>query len=113
MDIGSAKLQNTSDLPNAPTLGNLRDIVESSADSAFYLTPAGCKGILRRRAERGLTINKRLELVLTRISSEWTDEQIDKVSRIQPRGRFSAQTNSNSIFARDIDELVQRDLLVD
>ena len=60
-----------------------------AADEKFYLTPVGCSGILRRKEERGLTINKRLELVLRKISSAWSEEQIESVSRKQSRGRFS------------------------
>lgn len=80
---------NTSDRPNSGNIGNLRDIVCINTDEAFYITPAGCKGILRRKTERSLSMNKRLEEVLTAISAQWSDEKIDKISRVQTRGRFS------------------------
>ena len=80
---------NTEIYPVNTIFGNIKDIVDVAADEKFYLTPVGCSGILRRKEERGLTINKRLELVLRKISSAWSEEQIESVSRKQSRGRFS------------------------
>jgi len=75
-------------------LGNIEKIVDVNAEEKFYITPVGCRGILRRKQERGLVINPRLEEVLTNISSMWSEEKIEKISRIQPRGTFSKNHES-------------------
>jgi hypothetical protein len=51
-------------------------------------------GILRRKEERQLSMNSRLESVFRKIASSWTVEKIDEVSRKQSRGRFS----NDSVF---------------
>lgn len=71
--------------------GNLFDVIEVEADEKFYITPVGCNGILRRREERKLTMNKRLKEVLQEISGTWSSEKIEIISRKQSRGRFSDQ----------------------
>jgi DNA (cytosine-5)-methyltransferase 1 len=80
---------NSSSFPLIPEYGNLFDVIDVDADEKFYITPVGCKGILRRKDERSLTINPRLEIALRKISSTWSDEAIEAVSRRQSRGRFS------------------------
>ena len=80
---------NCSERPEYAKYGNLFDVVDVNAEENFYITPTGCKGILRRRDERQLTINNRLESVLQSISSMWSDEKIELLSRKQTRGRFS------------------------
>jgi len=80
---------NCSEQPSKPVFGNLFDVIDVDAPENFYITPAGCKGILRRKEERKLSINPRLEEVLRQISSTWSDEKIEKISRKQSRGRFS------------------------
>jgi DNA (cytosine-5)-methyltransferase 1 len=80
---------NCSDEPSKPVLGNLFDVIDVDAAENFYITPAGCKGILRRKEERRLSMNPRLEEVLRTIASMWSDEKIEEISRRQSRGRFS------------------------
>lgn len=80
---------NSSVLPSQPSIGDMRDIIETEAEAKFYLTPVGCKGILRRTVERNIRINPVLEGKLAGIASEWSDERIEEISRIQPRGRYS------------------------
>ncbi len=80
---------NCSERPELVQYGNLFNIIDANAEEKFYISPTGCKGILRRRDERQLKINSRLELVLQRISSIWSDEKIETLSRKQTRGRFS------------------------
>ena len=80
---------NCSTCPLDHKTGNISDIVDVDADERFYITPVGCKGILRRKEERGLSINEKLEVILEKISSEMTDEEIELRSRVQKRGRFS------------------------
>lgn len=80
---------NGSEVPEVPVLGDMRDIIDTKPDHRFYLSPVGCKGILRRKDERGIRINARLERILKNISSTMAEEDIEKVSRIQRRGRLS------------------------
>lgn len=97
LDLGSdiEKLRssfglNCTEVPETPRLGTLEDIVSPDAPAGIYLSPVGCGGILRRRRERGLAINDRLELFLESISREMPKEEIERRSRIQKRGRLSA-----------------------
>lgn len=83
------RMINCSERPELIQYGNLFDVIDTNVEENFYITPTGCKGILRRRDERQLTINSRLESVLQSISSIWSDEKIESLSRIQTRGRFS------------------------
>jgi DNA (cytosine-5)-methyltransferase 1 len=80
---------NCSEKPSVIQYGNLFNVIDVAAPENFYITPAGCKGILRRKEERKLSINSRLEEVLREISSMWTEEKIEAISRKQSRGRFS------------------------
>lgn len=92
---------NSSDEPLNRRPGRLIDVIDVNADEKFYISPVGCRGILRRKEERGLRINFRLEELLREISSEWSDEKIERISRIQSRGRFS----SNELEITDSDTL--------
>jgi DNA (cytosine-5)-methyltransferase 1 len=87
--VGDGVYFNGSPMPLNPQYGNIFDIIDVEADEKFYITPVGCKGILRRKEERNLRINSRLEEVLKEISSTWADDEIEAVSRRQTRGRFS------------------------
>lgn len=80
---------NGTEIPENPIIGKLIDVIDVDAPENFYISPVGCKGILRRKVERDLTINPRLEEVLKSISSLWSDEKIEAISRVQSRGRFS------------------------
>lgn len=81
---------NTSEIPENILPSNIKDIIDTEATENFYISPAGCAGILRRKDERNLKINKRLEEILISISAEWTKEKILERSLIQKRGKFSA-----------------------
>jgi DNA (cytosine-5)-methyltransferase 1 len=74
--------------------GKISEIIETEADLKYFLTPAGCFGILRRKEERDLKINARLEIALKSISSLWTAEEINAISNQQTRGNFSKTANS-------------------
>lgn len=87
--LGGGLYFNSSPAPLNPKYGNIYDIIDVEADERFYITPVGCKGILRRKEERNLRISPRLEKALIDISSTWTDDDIEIVSRRQARGRFS------------------------
>jgi DNA (cytosine-5)-methyltransferase 1 len=66
--INEAQYLNSSQAPNNPTEGNLRDILETDVPEKFYLSPQACKGILRRKEERDLGMNKELERLFNSIS---------------------------------------------
>ena len=92
--LNNGRKLNCSERPTNIILGNLADVIDVNAAENFYITPAGCMGILRRKEERKLSMNNRLETTLRKMSSTWTDEKIDGISRKQIRGRFS----STSVF---------------
>ena len=70
---------------------NLKDIIEVNLDEDIFISPVGCYGMIRRKRERNLRMNKRLEEVLLSISSKMSVKEIEKISRVQKRGRFSAE----------------------
>lgn len=80
---------NSSAFPKDYSIGSLQDIVETNAPQKYYLSPAGCGGILRRSRERNLKINPKLERVLSSIESKWSKQKIEEISRRQKRGKFS------------------------
>jgi DNA (cytosine-5)-methyltransferase 1 len=80
---------NSSVIPNNPTHGNIRDVIDVTATENYYITPVGCHGILRRRLERNLSMNPRLETLLTKIAATQSLEAIQQISLKQRRGRFS------------------------
>ncbi len=106
MPLMSNQELNGTEIPENPIVGNLFDIIEVDAPENFYISPVGCKGILRRKAERQLTINPRLEEVLKSISSQWSDEKIEAISRVQSRGRFSipnpSTKNEDEFFEAEV-----------
>ncbi len=82
---------NGSEFPEKIIYGDIKNIIDVSAAANYYISPAGCRGILRRKEERGLKINSRLEKALVEISLKWTDEEIEAVSKRQKRGRLSVE----------------------
>ena len=92
----NAELQiNATPIPEYSTFGTMKDIVSADAPEDIYISPVGCFGIIRRKRERNLKINSRLEEVLLDISSQMTAEEIEKRSRVQRRGRFSDSIDSS------------------
>ncbi len=94
LDCGIVELNkktevNCSAMPEKLKYKSLIDIVSEDAPESIYISPVGCHGILRRKMERSLSINKRLEQVLISISSQMEESEIEKKSRIQKRGKYS------------------------
>lgn len=56
---------NASVFPYDYKLTHMLDIVDTDADEKYYLSPAGCAGIIRRSNERKAGINRRLKYHLT------------------------------------------------
>ncbi len=86
---------NCTEIPEQYSVTTIRDIVSADAPEAIYLSPVGCHGIIRRKRERKISINRRLEEVLLNISSQMPVEEIEKKSLVQKRGRHS--TNKDII----------------
>lgn len=80
---------NCTPIPEKCVFSDMKDILSEDAPEKIYISPVGCYGIVRRKQERKLKINKRLEEVLLEISSQMSAEEIEKRSRVQKRGRFS------------------------
>jgi DNA (cytosine-5)-methyltransferase 1 len=80
---------NTSIQPNDCVFSQLYDIVDFSAPESIYLSPVGSYGIIRRKNERNLAMNNRLEEILINTSSLMKVEEIEKKSRKQRRGSYS------------------------
>ena len=60
--LSSSLYLNTSDTPNEPKRGSIEDVVEyENVPEKFYLSKKACAGILRRKEERGLNMNIKLE----------------------------------------------------
>ncbi len=62
--LGGEKYINATNMPYDIKTANMLDFVDTDADEKFYISAAGCAGILRRRAEHNSGINARLEVVL-------------------------------------------------
>lgn len=103
--IGSAdRVLNTSSKPLIPKIGDMKNIVDPNASEKLYLSPVGCKGILRRKAERKANINPELEKLLIKISNQMSESEIEKISRKQRRGKLSEISSYvSSQFALNID----------
>lgn len=62
---------NSSSVPNTPVEGNIYNIIqEEEVPEKFYLSPQACLGILRRKMERNVKMNKQLEKLMTLISQQ-------------------------------------------
>lgn len=85
---------NCSTIKEEPIFNNIKNIFEISTDETIFISPVGCHGILRRKAERNMSINKRLEEYLIKISSTMDIDEIEKKSRKQKRGKLSADDDS-------------------
>lgn len=109
--VANGKSINTSTVPNIPKIGIMKDIVDTSPPSEVFISPVGCAGILRRKEERNLKINIRLEKILTSISSEMHEDDILERSLVQKRGKY-AQNNSfnksSAVEQQNIFDIIER-----
>lgn len=95
---------NCTSTPEKCTFSDMRSVVSCDALESIYISSVGCQGIIRRKQERKLSINPRLEQVLLRIAAEMSAEDIEKRSRVQKRGRFSEtieDVSNKSMSAND------------
>jgi len=93
--ISDGSVINATDIPENIVSSNIANIIDYNTMENLFISPVGCAGILRRKNERKLKINPRLEEVLISISSQWSAEEIEKKSLIQPRGKFSKNLNKS------------------
>lgn len=104
IDIGMENPINCTATPENCEFRDMSAIVSSDAPEDIYISPVGCFGIVRRKRERNLNINSRLEEVLLSISSQMSAEEIEKRSRVQKRGRFSnppSITNTDNVEKKE------------
>ncbi len=74
--VSHSKYLNSSPSPNNPTFGDLKDIVQSKGvPEKFYISPTGCKGILRRMRERSIKMNPELEKLMKKIANQLKEEK--------------------------------------
>lgn len=93
---------NVSPLPEVLIPFNIKNALSTEAPENLYISPVGCYGIVRRKNERNLRMNKRLEEILLNIADEMSEEEIEKRSRVQKRGRFSDV--QQTLNAKEIEE---------
>ena len=94
--VSDGNIINATEMPENIVSSNIADIVDFNSMENLFISPVGCAGILRRKKERKLKINPRLEEVLISIASQWSKEEIEKKSLIQPRGNFNKNLNKIS-----------------
>lgn len=88
---------NCTDMPETSIFCTLSEIISADAPENIYISPVGCSGILRRKNERKTSINPQLEEILIQVSSQMPADEIEKKSRIQLRGRFSREHETERI----------------
>lgn len=101
VSLGDGTLLNCTCIPENCYFSSMKEIVSPDAPEDIYISPVGCYGIVRRKIERNLKINPRLEEVLLSISSEMSQEEIEKRSMIQHRGRFSILNRSEALTTNE------------
>jgi len=87
---------NASPIPEECIYSDMRDIISPVETDDIYISPVGCFGILRRKDERNIAINSRLEEIFIATSANMPKDEIEKRSRIQKRGRFSENLNNDN-----------------
>lgn len=73
--IGNDRYINATAMPYDLHTANILDYIDTKAESKFYISPAGCAGILRRKEEHHSSINPRLEAVLRNCSQPQATRQ--------------------------------------
>ena len=91
---------NTTCVPERIVPSNIADVIDTNADEGLFISPVGCQGVLRRAGERGVKMNPRLKAIMERIAAQLPAEEIERISRIQPRGAFSRRAMSIRVAKR-------------
>lgn len=100
--IGRERLLNCTSVPESCRFTGMQEIISSDVTEDIYISPVGCYGIVRRKMERNLKINPRLEEVLLSIASQMSPEEIEKRSRVQRRGRFSTKSVEKNLLNKQL-----------
>lgn len=87
---------NVSAIPEHVVQSNIADIIDTHADEELFISPVGCRGIVRRAEERGMRMNPRLEEIMKGIVAQMDGDEIERISRIQPRGEYSKAIESGA-----------------
>ena len=62
--LGNGLYLNTTNYPYDFKIVNFIDFLDENPNEKLYISPVGCSGILRRKKERNINMNKRLEEIL-------------------------------------------------
>lgn len=100
VSLDCKKILNCSAIPEHYSFGNMQDIVCSEATDDIYISPVGCHGIYRRRKERGLSINPKLEQILISTFSKMPIHEIEKRSLVQKRGEHFQNQNKQTQYTQ-------------
>ncbi|MBM6832630.1 DNA cytosine methyltransferase [Megamonas hypermegale] len=90
---------NCTAIPEKCEFSSMEKIVSVDVPEDIYISPVGCYGIIRRKTERNLKINPRLEKILSSVANKMSLEEIEKKSRIQSRGRFSVLNTKDNVLS--------------
>lgn len=89
VDVSPQHQINASAVPEVVVQSNIADIIDVNAHEDLFISPVGCKGILRRAEERGVRMNPRLKAIMEKVVASMDDSEIERISRVQPRGQYS------------------------
>lgn len=90
---------NSSTITNTPIESTIENIVQTEGVlEKFYLSPQACRGILRRKEERDLKMNKQLEELMIIIGEEKTmkiptEEKCHHITQVLQNGGLSTKLN--------------------
>lgn len=90
---------NVSPIPEVVVGSNIADVIDTDAEEGLFVSPVGCGGILRRARERGVRMNLRLEAVMRRVAANMEPDEIERISRLQPRGAYSMAIEKGGLEA--------------
>ena len=88
LHLDDGRAVNTTCIPEHIIPSNIADIIDTNAPAKVFISPVGCKGILRRAEERHMNINPRLAAVMRNVAAQLPEDEIERISRIQPRGAY-------------------------
>ena len=88
-DLNNGITINCSEKPSSCVIGDIKDILSPYDVPDIYLSPVGCAGIIRRSQERNTTINPQLFKALQKCTNTIPEEEIERRSQIQKRGKYS------------------------
>lgn len=95
--LDNGRAINTTCIPENIVPSNIADIIDADAPEKVFISPVGCKGILRRAEERKMNINPRLAEVMRNIAAQLPEEEIERISRVQPRGAYSRRIEEGEL----------------